>query len=92
MSEAIEIRFPGFGVGTLARVNKLEMAVVADFSAPPGRPLKGRFEAALLETELKVRGSRKLPDGRFLIEGRIRNQTCELRDYLASLSLEPRAL
>lgn len=49
--------------------------------SPPGSTVRGRFEGVACEFQLKVRNCKK--DGEaFLIDGRVRNATREMKQFL----------
>jgi hypothetical protein len=55
--------------------------------SPPGSRLEGRLEGEPLATvRVKVHGSKRQPDGAFVIEGRVLDATREVRARLEALA------
>ena len=70
----LSVLFPGFGQATIAACDGTNLTLCADFPAAPGRPLSGVLETVGKPVSLKVRGSRRLADGRYEIDGRFVSQ------------------
>jgi hypothetical protein len=71
---------------TIVKVAGESISLAATISAPPGATLEGTID--LHEGKplrVKVHGSKKQPDGTFVIDGRCVDMTRELRKELESL-------
>lgn len=86
-----KIRWDKAGEAELVLLDGERLTVLSTVPAAPGTPLKGKLLAeAEMPVELKVFSSKKTPEGRFTIVGRVVNLTRELRAALqAKLGLTP---
>lgn len=76
--------------GQLAHIESTDgdkTALLSPLPSPPGSTVRGRIEGVGCEFQLKVRNCRKV-DGVFLIDGRLRNATREIKAVLAPNSVK----
>ena len=84
MTHGITITLPN---GKTARVTKTEgdhTTIESPEPSPPGSTVRGRIQGIKCEFELKVRNCKKVGDS-FFIDGRARNATREMKEYLKAL-------
>ena len=74
------LHFPNHGHGRILRTDGLDVVLVADFAAPPGRPLSGTTEPPEAPIQIKVKGCRRLGSGEFEIVGRFVSLPRETRE------------
>jgi hypothetical protein len=71
---------------TIVKLAGESISLLATISAPPGASLEGTIDLrAGAPLRVKVHGSKKQPDGNFLIDGRCVDMTRELRQELEAL-------
>ncbi len=70
--------------GQLAHIESTDgdkTTILSPLPSPPGSTVRGRVDGVACEFQLKVRNCRKI-DGVFLIDGRLRNATREIKAVL----------
>jgi hypothetical protein len=71
---------------TIVKLAGESISLLATISAPPGASLEGTIDLrGGAPLRVKVHGSKKQPDGNFLIDGRCVDMTRELRQELEAL-------
>lgn len=82
MKTPIAITLQNGAAATLVETDGDKSLVRSPEPSPPGSTLRGRIDGVTCEFQLKVRNCRK--DGEsFLIDGRVKNATREMKQFLA---------
>ncbi|MEO7109051.1 MAG: hypothetical protein ABI183_01325 [Polyangiaceae bacterium] len=72
---------------TIVKIAGESISLIATISAPPGASLEVTIDLRAGERlRVKVHGSKKQPDGNFIIDGRCVDMTRELRQELEALN------
>ncbi len=81
------------GEATILKIAGESISLLATISAPPGASLEGTMDLRGEPLRVKVHGSKKQPNGNFIIDGRCVDMTRELRKELESLavSVDPKS-
>ncbi len=69
------------GAASIVETDGDKTVIRSPSPSPPGSTVRGRFEGVACEFQLKVRNCKKDGDS-FLIDGRVRNATREMKQFL----------
>ena len=81
MNAPFDLTLPSGALGTIVETDGDKSLVRSPEPSPPGSTLRGRIEGVSCEFQLKVRNCKKDGDS-FLIDGRVKNATREMKQFL----------
>jgi hypothetical protein len=87
VSRELTINLPGAQSAQVVETDGDKTTVRAPIPSPPGSVVRGKVDGVNCEFELKVRNCKKDGDS-FLIDGRMRNATREMKVCLKAFSAE----
>lgn len=82
MKAPIEMTLPSGALATLVESDGDKSLIRSPEPSPPGSTVRGKIAGISCEFQLKVRNCKKDGDG-FLIDGRVRNATREMKQFLS---------